>query len=215
MIMAGPTLYAWFRPRPWATIVAVVAFGVGLAGLCGAFITMQRMRRMEQQRALKTQNDWKQLTPRGFEEHVSDLFKARGYKAQVVGGTADGGLDIKLQKDGATGIVQCKRYERNVGVKAIREFCAVATRAGCAEAYFITTSGYTRDALNWAKNEPIILIDGDTLISWAQDAKFGAYAAPAPKPPLYFTTTQWAILTALATGAVGVLGLLAGMVMGL
>src|SRR6185503_21177480 len=54
MLSVGPAAIAWFKPRPWAFAVGAVAFGVGLAGICGLVITTQRVRREAQQRALKT-----------------------------------------------------------------------------------------------------------------------------------------------------------------
>jgi restriction system protein len=215
LFLAWPTLTAYFSPRPWATALAVVAVVLFLIGGIAFLTTVSRIRREEERRALKTKEDWQRLTPAGFEQHVADLFKARGYQAKVCGGTADGGIDIEVSHNSIRGIVQCKRYSKHVGVKAIREFSAVASRANAGEAFFVTSSGFTRDALNWAKREPIHLVDGDELIDWTKDLQFGAYAKPMPRPPLFFSATQWLILTMLGIGVIGVLGLLFGMVMGL
>ena len=76
------------------------------------------------------------------------------------GGGADGGIDLKLFRDGRTTIVQCKHWKTwKVNVKPVRELFGVMTAEGADSAIFITSGGYTSDALKFAEGKPIELID--------------------------------------------------------
>jgi hypothetical protein len=63
------------------------------------------------------------------------------------------------------------------------------------------------------KSEPIHLIDEKDLLNLVREVRFGPYAEPAPRPPLFFTPWQWLTLTLLGTGIMAVLGLLVGILM--
>lgn len=213
-LLAWPASYGWWKDSPWLVAVAVIAMVAGTIGLLAIVITVRQVHHEEEQRELKTKKDWYRLTPSGFEKHVADLFTARGYQAKVSGRTGDGGVDIHLKCDDKNGIVQCKKYEKNVGVKAVREFCSVASQNRAHESYFVTSSGFTIEARKWAKREPIILIDGDDLIEWTKEARFGAYANKMPRPALFFSVRQWIMISIIAVGSISLLGLVVDLSLG-
>lgn len=207
VFLVSPTILAWFDERPWAKPLAIFITVTGLLGLVAFLVTWQQTRRQENQRRLLTLDSWQNLSASGFEEFVAALFRTQGYKATVTGRTADGGIDIRLEKNGTHAVAQCKRYltGKKVGVKDVREFTAVLSRSGAAEGYFVTSSAFTNAALNWAKREPIRLIDSEELIEWMNEARQGVYAQPIHHP-LFFSSGQWLTISLLGMTLVGVFG---------
>ena len=108
------------------------------------------------------------LSWREFEELVTQAYHKQGYLAERRGGSgADGGVDVVLQGRGEKVIVQCKawRETRKVGVKPVRELGGVIRENKARRAIFITTAGFSSDALGYARDNPdMTLIDGPALV---------------------------------------------------
>ena len=88
--------------------------------------------------------------------------------ARVVGKSGDGGIDgiIKEDKLGLDIIyVQAKRWENVVGAGSVRDFSGSLDYHGAKKGVFITTSGYTREAAEFAEqvSDSIALVDGERL----------------------------------------------------
>jgi restriction system protein len=114
--------------------------------------------------------------PALFESLVVQLLVAMGYggtalaPGRVLGRSGDGGVDGVIDQD-ALGLdrvyVQAKRYApgNNLSASAIRDFFGSLDRFKAAKGVLVTTSGFTRDALDTADflSKRIVLIDGDRL----------------------------------------------------
>lgn len=113
--------------------------------------------------------------PSFFEKLVVDLLLAMGYgcddqSGQVIGKSHDGGIDGIISEDklGLNLIyIQAKRYneDNNVGRPEIQRFIGAMQKA--EKGVFITTSKFTKEALDFANAENrkhIRLIDGDSLV---------------------------------------------------
>jgi restriction system protein len=102
-----------------------------------------------------------------FELLVGEAFRRQGYVVDEYGGSApDGGVDLVLHKGGKTTVVQCKRWrEVQVSVQPVRELFGVMHAAGADAAIFVSSGVYTADAMEFARGQPIRLIDGDELAS--------------------------------------------------
>lgn len=116
----------------------------------------------------------KKASPRFFERLVVELLLKIGYggslkdAGKAIGQSGDGGIDgiIKEDKLGLDVIyIQAKRWENVVGSKEIRNFVGSLVGQKANKGVFITTSGFTRDALEYVKTitHKVILIDGDML----------------------------------------------------
>jgi restriction system protein len=103
------------------------------------------------------------LTWQDFERQMAVVYRQKGYQVEETGGGgADGGIDLKLFKNGRTTVVQCKHWKTwKVNVKPIRELFGVMAAEGADSAIFITSGRYTGDALKFAEGQPIELIDRD------------------------------------------------------
>lgn len=115
----------------------------------------------------------RQVDPSFFETLVVDLLVAMGYSgkngdAKVTNPTNDGGIDGIINQDPlgtSTVYIQAKRYmEGNtVGRPAIQSFYGALADVNADRGVFITTSGFSMGAQEFAKNQGIILIDGIKL----------------------------------------------------
>ena len=116
----------------------------------------------------------KAVAPSYFEQIVIDLLVRMGYggsreeAARAVGRSGDGGIDGVIDEDrlGLDVIyVQAKRWESSVGRPEIQKFAGALQGQRARKGVFITTSGFTRDAEEYAQriDSRIILVDGRRL----------------------------------------------------
>lgn len=109
-----------------------------------------------------------------FERLVVDLLVAMGYggshqdAAQAIGKTSDGGIDGIISEDrlGLDKIyIQAKRWENTVGRPDIQQFKGALADQVAKKGVFITTSNFSKEAIESAKKSGIVLIDGKKLTS--------------------------------------------------
>ena len=133
----------------------------------------------------------KAASPAFFERLVVDLLVAMGYggsrqdAGRAIGRSGDGGIDgmIKEDKLGLDVIyIQAKRWEGVVGRPEIQKFAGALQGQRANKGVFITTSSYTREAVDYANliSTKIILVDGDLLVKLMVDhnvavARIGTY----------------------------------------
>ena len=109
-----------------------------------------------------------------FERLVVDVLLEMGYggsrkeAGQAIGRTGDEGIDgiIKEDKLGLDIIyIQAKSWQTTVGRPEIHKFAGALQGQRARKGIFITTSNFSRDALDYVKNieSKIILIDGQRL----------------------------------------------------
>ena len=120
--------------------------------------------------------EWKR-----FELLCAKYYEAVGFKSETLRCGADGGIDVKLFKIDPTkpmAVVQCKAWNTTqVGVKEIRELLGVMAHEKVSRGIFITTSRYTKDAVEFAAANPIQLIDGQGFLGKIQALPDEAKAA--------------------------------------
>lgn len=122
------------------------------------------------------------VSPAYFETIVLDLLHRMDYGAtradlQRVGGSGDGGIDgvISLDRLGLEKVyVQAKRWQNNVGRPELQAFYGALAGQKAKKGVFITTSGFTTQATDFAKSvEGIVLIDGTRLASLMIECELG------------------------------------------
>lgn len=116
----------------------------------------------------------KKCAPDFFERIVVEVLLRMGYggsrkeAGEAIGRTGDEGIDgiIKEDRLGLDIIyIQAKRWENTVGRPEIQKFAGALQGQRARKGIFITTSDFTKDALQYVKNidTKIILIDGRQL----------------------------------------------------
>lgn len=122
------------------------------------------------------------LSPTAFEKMVMDLMSKMGYgtfenAAMRTAVTGDEGIDGIIMEDklGFNLIyIQAKRWneEHPVGRPEVQAFVgAIAGKGG--KGLFVTTSKFTKQAIDYAKNQHIILMDGNKLANFMIEYNFG------------------------------------------
>ena len=116
----------------------------------------------------------REYSPYLFEKLVVDLLEAMGYggflkgAGEVTAKSSDEGIDglIKEDKLGLDIIyIQAKRWKNSVGRPEIQNFVGSLVGKQSSKGVFITTSGFTKGAYEYAEKIPqkVILIDGESL----------------------------------------------------
>lgn len=135
-----------------------------------ALNTYRRRKLLDTQSGLESIRSlsWKQ-----FEELVAEAYRRKGFKVRENHrGGADGGVDVKLERDGQLHLVQCKQWKaRKIGVSVIREMYGVMVSEGAASVSVITSGTFTNEAKRFATGKPIDLIDGTRLALLIRDIR--------------------------------------------
>ncbi len=98
-----------------------------------------------------------------FENLIDAKFQKMGYTTKLTKATKDYGVDLIAVKNKKSIAIQIKRYNRNVGVKAIQEVIAAKAFYKTDTAMVLTNSYFTKPAQNLAKETNVILIDRSKL----------------------------------------------------
>ena len=116
----------------------------------------------------------------GYGASRSDLLR--------VGGSGDGGIDgvISLDKLGLEKVyVQAKRWQSTVGRPEVQGFYGALAGQRANKGVFITTSGYTAQAVEFARSvEKIVLVDGPRLVELMIDHEVGVSARTVKIPKI-------------------------------
>ncbi|WP_424100072.1 restriction endonuclease [Moorena producens] len=104
-----------------------------------------------------------QMTGREFEEFLYKLFKQLGYQVKRTPATADYGADLVITKGDIKTVVQAKRQQGSVGIKAVQEVIGAIAHYQVNLGIVITNSKFTEPAKNLAASNQIELFDRDDL----------------------------------------------------
>ena len=107
----------------------------------------------------------RRLDPYQFEKVVGDYFRDCGYVVQQTKRSNDGGKDLVMYKGGQTYYVEVKRYGKSHPVdRPLIQKLVGACHPNNAKGIFVTTSRFTKGAIDEAHRSNIQLIDGDQFI---------------------------------------------------
>lgn len=137
--------------------------------------------------AMELLNKLRETDPIFFEKLVIKLLETMGYSgkngsAEVTTKSNDGGIDGIINQDPlgtSTVYLQVKRYsEKNIVSRpAIQSFYGALAGINADRGVFITTSSFSKGALEFAKNQGIVLIDGVRLTELMLDYEVGVEKA--------------------------------------
>lgn len=99
-----------------------------------------------------------------FEYYVADWLAKQGYTDVRLTEYYDLGVDIVAKKDGITWGVQVKHYKNLVGIEAVRQVVVALKKYKCDRAMVVTNSTFSRPAIELARSQDCILVDGSRLV---------------------------------------------------
>ncbi|RZJ90598.1 MAG: restriction endonuclease, partial [Chryseobacterium sp.] len=116
------------------------------------------------------------IHPRKFEELVASIFSDLGFDIELTGATRDGGRDIIASiRNAVTNFlvyVECKKYapDNKVDVGIIRKIAGVHYIKKPSKSIVVTTSFFTKDALEEAKRieNQLELKDFNDIQAWLE-----------------------------------------------
>lgn len=107
----------------------------------------------------------------------------QGYRAIERGGVgADGGIELELRAKDKTFVVRCKRWKART-VERVRDLYGAMTGERAHGASFVTSSGYTPDAIDFARDTPIKLVDRGERVEMLRGAQSSTRGSDKNDPP--------------------------------
>lgn len=122
---------------------------------------------------IKTLGGMLMLTPTQFEEVIGQMLASKGLQnVRRVGGSGDLSVDLlAIDTNGNRVVVQCKRYNpgRSISSPELQKFIGMMfVQHKAHKGIFVTTSTFTQPAIDLARDNNIVLIDGNTLVRLMQ-----------------------------------------------
>ena len=109
-----------------------------------------------------------QEQPISFESLCADLLEQMGYTVAITKPRKDGGYDLEIWKHGTHSIVECKCYatETKISRPQLQQLIGANAIKQADKTWFITTSDYTKEAVEYAHDVGMILVNGSELEHW-------------------------------------------------
>jgi Restriction endonuclease len=122
-------------------------------------------REAEQAMLRKKRSYWEFLDGYAFERATAEVLKRHQFNPMVTSGSADGGIDIEVTRDGIKGVVQCKAHVASVGPHVVRDLYGAIHHCGASFGIIVSRGGFTRGAVDFARHKPILFLDVSDLIA--------------------------------------------------
>ena len=128
-----------------------------------------------------------------FEQFVAALTRCMGHTAEVTQASNDFGVDVIVTVDDERIAIQAKRYSGNVSRTAVSDAVAGKSHYGCQKAAVVTSSSFTKSAIEFANSIGCMLIDRTKM------SEHGAHPSlvsmrktmPMPSPGQSFTQQEY------------------------
>jgi hypothetical protein len=112
----------------------------------------------------KKRSYWEFLDGYAFERATAEVLKRHQFNPMVTSGSADGGVDIEVTRNGLRGVVQCKAHVASVGPHVVRDLYGVIHHCGASFGIIVSRGGFSRGAIDFARDKPILFLDVSDLI---------------------------------------------------
>jgi restriction system protein len=160
-LVLGALLYRQLSAISFPWMIALTVVGTSVVGTTIVWAVRSHRRRHTQQLLLA---DARTLTPPQFEAQVLHLLRDLGWaRVQWVGGSGDGGVDLRGIYQGQRWIVQCKRSAGRVAPQYLRDLEGARSHERADRALLVTTGYITRQGYAWVRGKSITLWDGAIL----------------------------------------------------
>lgn len=164
--------------------------GLFLGAAVMAVWVQGRMQRFAEKRTLdrvRTIDDVQALDWQRFEALLAEAFRREGYAVRRTDGSGpDGGVDLRLNRDGKATLVQCKHWKGKAGAPVVRELLGVVAAERAHAGIVVATGGFTKEAIGFAdqasrQGQPLRLIDGEELLRMIKAAQRSSAAPSTPR----------------------------------
>ena len=151
--------------------IFLIPVGVGILVIITVIYYYKEQRKKIRMRAMTRLSEVMKLNWREFEEFVADMLKQKWFHTILWVGVKDGGVDVTATLWEKKFYVQCKHYQTDsIGVEKIRELNGVMKGEIIPVGWiFVTTTGFTLDAISEAHKYGIELWDRNYLIEYFKE----------------------------------------------
>ena len=139
----------------WPRTPGIILMGLALIGLLHLAVLVY-----EQITEAKFHAD---MSPEEFEHYCAAVLQEMKWKARVTQVSGDQGVDIVADKRGMRIVIQCKKYSKPVGNRAVQEIVAAIAHEHAQRGVVVTTSDYTPAAENLAASNEVLLLHHSDL----------------------------------------------------
>ncbi|MBC3917602.1 restriction endonuclease [Undibacterium sp. CY18W] len=122
------------------------------------------------------------LSWREFEHLIGELLTSNGWDVTVMQGSKDGGIDVLTERNdpilgSVKAIWQAKKYvgHKKVQLSHLRELSAVVEHLRATKGVIVTTSSFTKGAIDWVQKDTYRLEakDGKFVENWILSKLYG------------------------------------------
>lgn len=165
-----------FSPLVWVVAIA-----------CWSAAAISAWRQSRRRNLLDTRSDLDSLRAmnwRELEQLVSEAYRRLGFEVEETGMPgADGGVDLRLRRNGQLTLVQCKHWRtQRVGAPIMREQFGLLAHHQAAAVIIVSTGDFTSEARAFAQGKPIELIAGPELLALVRGVKRTTTPVPGNEP---------------------------------
>lgn len=155
-------LLMMFLIEYWLIVLAIIA------GIIVAAYFIHRAESENKMTALTYRID--ELGGVEFENCISELVKRNGYtNVRTTKASGDYGIDVLCDIGNVSCGIQCKRYSKRVGVKAVQEAIAGKQYYKLDKVIVATNSYFTENAIEMARKGNVCLWNRDKIIQMLKD----------------------------------------------
>jgi hypothetical protein len=115
-----------------------------------------------------------------YELHCAHVLRGCGWKAELMGGSGDQGADVIAERGRTRVVIQCKKYSRTVGNKAVQEVIAGKMMYRAHAAAVVSNASFTKGARELAAMTKVLLLHHTELLSL--DARLTEMGVLKPEP---------------------------------
>ncbi len=146
---------------------AVLSFMIPLflGIIAAAFFITQTIKALRVAKAMETE-DFDYMPGDEFEFFCADILRGNGFRdVEVTKASGDHGIDVLARKDGVSYAIQCKRYSKPVGNKAVQEAYSGKAIYHADVAIVMSNMEFTAQAIEDAKRLGVELWDRNMIYS--------------------------------------------------
>ncbi|MGM0653374.1 MAG: restriction endonuclease [Bacillota bacterium] len=153
-------VFIWLRTGNLSLVITIFVISMVALFAIGLFLRSRRKKKI----LTSGIDEIDEMDGKTFEQLLLEYFRKMGYKGKLTSEYADYGADLLLIKDNIRYVVQVKRWNQKVGLKAIQEAVASIKHYKADRGIVITNNYFTNNAKELAKSNAVELWDRNKLI---------------------------------------------------
>lgn len=190
IIMAAPVVFIhWVAGLPAGReleICLVLATPVAVVAYTAWSGWKRRWRQRRQYRQTLLDFRWHEnISPHDFERCCADYLRLKGWRSFTTKGSGDQGIDVLAEKNGIRLVLQCKKYGKPVGNRAVQEAYAARAHARATAAAVVSNQSFTRSAHELAATTGVLLLHFTELRNIEARLGLSAPNRPLVRRPVY------------------------------